>query len=89
MDRKLLFRQILILLLVAALFLGFNGSLYMLLTRRLKNNFSDGAQPKMVDSEKKIVAMATPYLPTSGTASLKASPLSAAPFSAGEKSTAW
>ena len=49
MDRKLLFHQILILLLVAALFLGFNGSLYMLLTRRLKNNFSDGAQPKMVD----------------------------------------
>ena len=49
MDRKLLFRQILILLLVAALFLGFNGSLYMLLTRRLGNNFSDSAQPKMVD----------------------------------------
>ena len=49
MDRRLLFRQILILVLAAALFLGFNGSLYMLLTRRLKNNFSDGAQPKMVD----------------------------------------
>ena len=49
MDRKLLFRQILALLLVIALFLGFNGSLYLLLTRRLKNNFSEGAQPKMVD----------------------------------------
>ena len=49
MDRKRLFRQSLILLLVLALFLGFNGSLYRLLTCRLTNNFSDSAQPKMVD----------------------------------------
>ena len=49
MDKKRLFHQILILLLVTVLFLGFNGSLYMLLTRRLSNNFSDFAQPKMVD----------------------------------------
>ena len=49
MDKRALFRQIGILFLVAALFLGFNGSLYALLTRRLKNNFSDSAQPKMVD----------------------------------------
>lgn len=49
MNRKRFFRQIGILLLVAILFLGFNGSLYMLLTRRLKNNFSDSARPRMVD----------------------------------------
>ena len=49
MDRRLLLRQIGILLLAAALFLGFNGSLFVLLTRRLGNNFSDSAQPKMVD----------------------------------------
>ena len=49
MGKRALFRQIGILFLVAALFLGFNGSLYMLLTRRLGNNFSDSAQPKMVD----------------------------------------
>ena len=49
MDRKRLFRQILILLLVTALFAAFNGSLYRLLTCRLTNNFSDSAQPKMVD----------------------------------------
>ena len=49
MHRKRLFRQIGILLLVAVLFLGFNGSLYMLLTRRLSNNFSDSARPRMVD----------------------------------------
>ena len=39
----------LILLLVVVLFLGFNASLYGLLTCRLTNNFSDSAQPKMVD----------------------------------------
>lgn len=49
MDRKVLFRQLSILLLIVALFAGFNGSLYGLLTCRLTNNFSDSAQPKMVD----------------------------------------
>ena len=49
MDRKRLLRQLLILLLVTALFLGFNLSLYRLLTCRLTNNFSDSAQPRMVD----------------------------------------
>jgi hypothetical protein len=49
MDRKVLFRQLSILLLVVALFAGFNASLYGLLTCRLSNNFSDSAQPKMVD----------------------------------------
>ena len=49
MDGKRLFRQLLVLLLVVALFTAFNGSLYTLLTRRLGNNFSEGAQPKMVD----------------------------------------
>ena len=42
-------RQILILVLVIALFLGFNGSMYLLLTRRLSNNFSDTSQSKMID----------------------------------------
>ena len=49
MDRKVLFRQLSILLLIVALFAGFNGSLYGLLTCRLTNNFSDSAQPRMVE----------------------------------------
>jgi len=49
MEKKRLIRQLLLLLLATALFLGFNGSLYALLTRRLANNFSDAARPRMVD----------------------------------------
>ena len=42
-------KQILILLLVIGLFAGFNGSMYMLLTRRLSNNFSGATQSTMID----------------------------------------
>ncbi len=48
MNRKLL-RQICILLGVLLLFVGFNAGIYVLLTRRLANNFSDTSQAKMVD----------------------------------------
>ena len=49
MNRPTLFRQLLILLLTAALFTAYNGSIYVFLTGRLSNNFSDSAAPKMVD----------------------------------------
>ena len=42
-------KRILLFLLIAAVFAGFNGSMYMLLTRRLGNNFSGATQAKMVD----------------------------------------
>ncbi len=42
-------RQILTIVLVAALFATFNLSMYQLLTRRLSNNFSDATQSKMID----------------------------------------
>ena len=63
MNKRLLFRQLLALLLAAALFLGFNGSVYVLLTRRLKNNFSGGAQPKMVDVKRYLPFEAGSDLP--------------------------
>lgn len=44
-----LFKQILSLFLVVALFASFNFSLYMLLTRRLANNFSDATKAQMID----------------------------------------
>lgn len=42
-------KQLLILLLVIGLFAAFNFSVYMLLTGRLSNNFSDTSQSKMID----------------------------------------
>ena len=39
-------------LLVAAIFAGFNYDMYMLLTRRLANNFSGVSQIKMIDVKK-------------------------------------
>lgn len=47
--KKRLFFQISTILLVVLLFAGFNSSIYVLLTRRLSNNFSDTSQAKMVD----------------------------------------
>ena len=44
-----LFVQLVILTAVVLLFAGFNASSYVLLTRRLSNNFSDTSQAKMVD----------------------------------------
>lgn len=42
-------KQLLIILLVICIFAAFNGSMYMLLTRRLSNNFSGATQSKMID----------------------------------------
>ena len=42
-------KQVLILGLIAAIFAAFNASMYMLLTRRLSNNFSGASQAKMID----------------------------------------
>ena len=48
-NRALLGKQLLTILLVIALFAAFNFSMYMLLTCRLANNFSDTSQAKMID----------------------------------------
>ncbi len=48
MKRKTVL-QILSLFLTVMIFAAFNGSIYMLLTRRLANNFSDTSQAKMID----------------------------------------
>ena len=66
-DRTLL-KQILALLLVVALFAGFNSSLYLLFTRRLSNNFSGVSQSKMID-----VARYLPHEPDSDLARIDAS----------------
>ncbi len=44
-----LIKQILLILLVVLVFAVFNLSIYLLLTRRLLNNFSDTSQAKMID----------------------------------------
>lgn len=49
MVRGRLWKQVLCLVLAAAVFVGFNVSMYLLLTRRLANNFSGATQAKMVD----------------------------------------
>lgn len=46
---SLLLRQCLAIVLVIALFTCFNASMYMLLTGRLSNNFSDVSQSKQID----------------------------------------
>ncbi len=50
--RKKLIKQISILLIMLIVFILFNGSIYMLLTSRLSNNFSTASQAKMVDVAK-------------------------------------
>lgn len=50
--KKVLFRQILSILLIVAMFFAINTGMYMLLTVRLSNNFSDTSQAKMVDVKK-------------------------------------
>lgn len=59
---KTLFRQILSILLIIAMFAAINFGMYMLLTVRLSNNFSDTSQSKMVDVKK--------YLPHNDTSEL-------------------
>ncbi|MBQ8397876.1 MAG: substrate-binding domain-containing protein [Clostridia bacterium] len=49
MARGRVWKQVLCLVLVAAVFVGFNAGMYLLLTRRLANNFSGATQAKMVD----------------------------------------
>lgn len=44
-----LLKQILIILLTVAVFASFNGSMYLLMTRRLGNNFSNATQIKMIE----------------------------------------
>ncbi len=50
-GKALLIKQILVLLLALAMFMAFNLSIYMLLTKRLANNFSSASQAKMIDVE--------------------------------------
>lgn len=52
MRKSNLLKQILSIVLVIVLFASFNLSIYMLLTVRLANNFSDTSQAKMVDVSK-------------------------------------
>lgn len=61
-------KQILIIVLVFCIFAGFNGSMYMLLTRRLSNNFSGTSQSKMID-----VGAYLPHEPDSELARIDAS----------------
>lgn len=49
MRKNSLLKQIITIILVIVLFASFNLSIYMLLTSRLSNNFSDTSQAKMVD----------------------------------------
>ncbi len=58
-----LIKQILVLLLVVALFAGFNMSIYLLLTQRLSNNFSDATQGQMIDVERYLPHSASSDLP--------------------------
>lgn len=44
-----IYKQLLVIILVIAVFAAFNLSMYMLLTGRLANNFSDTSQSKMID----------------------------------------
>ncbi len=51
-NKNLLIKQVLAILLVVVIFASFNLSMYMILTKRLSNNFSDTSQAKMIDVEK-------------------------------------
>lgn len=55
-----IWKQLLVILLVVAVFAAFNLSIYMLLTGRLRNNFSDTGQSKQID-----VARYLPHQPDS------------------------
>ncbi len=48
-DKFRFIKQLLIIVLIFALFSGFNFSMYMLFTGRLSNNFSGTSQSKMID----------------------------------------
>ena len=61
-------KQIGVLILIVALFAAFNASMYVLMTRRLSNNFSDTSQAKMIDVEKYL-----PHVPESELARIDSS----------------
>ena len=65
---KKIVQQLLLILLVVALFAGFNGSMYLLMSRRLSNNFSGASQAKMID-----VGMYLPFEEESDLARMDAS----------------
>ncbi len=68
MKKKTPVMQIAALLAVVLLFAAFNGSMYMLLTARLANNFSSTSQAKMID-----VSLYLPHEPHSQLAQVDAS----------------
>lgn len=51
-NKQTFIRQLAIILAVIIIFAAFNTSIYMLLTQRLANNFSDTSQSKMIDVSK-------------------------------------
>lgn len=51
-NKQTFIRQLAVILTVVVLFVSFNISVYMLLTQRLANNFSDTSQSKMIDVSK-------------------------------------
>ena len=46
---RMIIRQIICIILVVAIFSGFNVGMYFIMTRRLSNNFSGATQAKMID----------------------------------------
>ena len=67
-NKKLLAKQVLAIALVVMIFVLFNASMYMILTKRLSNNFSDTSQAKMIDVEKYL-----PHNPESDLAKIDSS----------------
>ena len=59
-EKGKIWTQVALILLILGLFAGFNLSMYMLLTGRLSNNFSDTSQSKQID-----VARYLPFVPES------------------------
>lgn len=60
---KKLIKQVLAVVLVVALFACFNFGMYMLLTRRLANNFSGANQAQMIDVEKYLPHSPESHIP--------------------------
>lgn len=51
-DAKKLVWQLLVILLIVGVFLGFNLSVYCLITKRCQSNFGSNVSPKMIEVEK-------------------------------------
>ncbi len=67
-SKNLLIKQILAILLVVVIFASLNLSMYMIMTKRLSNNFSDTSQAKMIDVKKYL-----PHNPESDLARIESS----------------